>query len=354
MNADKQFKLWMRTLIVLFIVLFAYVITADRHAPFTTEGRVQGYVVQIAPEVSGKITQVLVENNQRVSMGEPLFIIDDRKYQIALEKAQLSLQSAFEQEATLYSKKEAALANISRASANYEHANKEFKRLKTLSDREVISHSKLDDAIAQVRITKATLRAEKQNLKVIESQLGDAVGQSTPVLAAKNQVERAELDLANTVVVAPSNGVVTNLQLEEGTIANANAPLLTFVPSGSLWLTADFREKSVAAVTHDYAAWVTFDAYPGEIYTFNLNSRDFGVATAQQQPNGLLTQVESNNRWVRDAQRTRINLTSEASMPSALFVGSRATVVIFPEKSVFWTTMAKIQIKLASWLHFIY
>ena len=55
MTADHKFKHWMRTLIVLFIVLFFYIIIADRHAPITTEGRVQGYVVQVAPEVSGKV-----------------------------------------------------------------------------------------------------------------------------------------------------------------------------------------------------------------------------------------------------------------------------------------------------------
>lgn len=66
MTADQKFKHWMRTLIVLFIVLFLYIIIADRHAPLTTEGRVQGYVVQVAPEVSGKVTDVLIENNQSV------------------------------------------------------------------------------------------------------------------------------------------------------------------------------------------------------------------------------------------------------------------------------------------------
>lgn len=282
MNADKQFRIWMRTLIVLFIVLFAYVITADRYAPITTEGRVQGYVVQVAPEVSGKITQVLVVNNQQVRTGDPLFNIDDRKYQIALEKAKLSLKSAYEKEATLYSQREAALANISRAEANYINSHREYLRLQKLSNRKVISQSQLDNAQAQDRVAKATLRAEEQNLKVIESQLGKEKGESTAVLSARNQVERAELDLSNTVVVAPSDGVVTNLQLEEGTTANVNSPLLTFVPSGSLWLAADFREKSVAAINQHYSALVAFDANPGEVYPFSISSRDYGVAAAQQ------------------------------------------------------------------------
>ncbi|EKO3840566.1 HlyD family secretion protein [Vibrio harveyi] len=354
MTADHKFKHWMRTLIVLFIVLFFYIIIADRHAPITTEGRVQGYVVQVAPEVSGKVTDVLIENNQSVHQGDVLFKIDDRKYKIALEQAKLSLQSAYEKEATLYSQREAAQANIARAEATYNNAHREYTRLQKLSKQKVISQSTLDNAYAQNQVSRAALKAEQQNLKVIEAQLGDKKGQSTAVRIAQNGIEKAQLDLANTAVMAPSEGVVTNLQLEVGTMANTNMPMLTFVPTGSMWVAADFREKSVAGVDKNYHAMVAFDANPGSVYDFDLSSRDYGVAAAQQTPNGALTKVEVNNRWVRDAQRTRVNLTSQEALPSSLFVGSRATIVLYPDNSPFWELMAQAQIHLASWFHFIY
>ncbi len=354
MTADHKFKYWMRTLVVLFIMLFFYIIIADRHAPITTEGRVQGYVVQIAPEVSGKVTNVFIDNNQSVHKGDVLFKINDQKYTIALEQAELSLQSAYEKEASLYSQREAALANIARAEATYNNAHREYARLQKLSEQKVISQSTLDNAFAQNQVSLAALKAEQQNVKVIEAQLGDKKGQSTAVRIAKNGIEKAQLDLTNTAVLAPSDGVVTNLQLEVGTMANNNMPLLTFVPTGSMWVAADFREKSVAGVSKEYHAMVTFDANPGFVYDFELSSRDYGVAVAQQTPNGALTKVEVNNRWVRDAQRTRVNLTSEEALPSSLFVGSRATIVLYPNNSSFWAMMAQVQIYLASWFHFIY
>ncbi|WP_322803906.1 HlyD family secretion protein [Vibrio alfacsensis] len=354
MTADHKFKHWMRTLIVLFIVLFFYIIIADRHAPITTEGRVQGYVVQVAPEVSGKVTEVLIDNNQSVLKGDVLFKIDDRKYKIALEQAKLSLQSAYEKEATLYSQREAAIANIARAQATYNNAHREYMRLQKLSSQKVISQSTLDNAFAQNQVSRSALKAEQQNLKVIEAQLGAKKGQSTAVRIAQNGIEKAQLDLANTEVLAPSDGVVTNLQLEVGSMANTNMPMLTFVPTGSMWVAADFREKSVASVDKTYHALVAFDANPGAVYDFDLSSRDYGVAAAQQTPNGALTKVEANNRWVRDAQRTRVNLTSQEALPLSLFVGSRATIVLYPDNSPFWQLMAKAQIYLASWLHFVY
>lgn len=354
MTADQQFKNWMRTLIVLFIVLFLYVVIADRHAPITTEGRVQGYVVQVSPEVSGKVTNVLINNNQTVRKGDVLFKIDDRKYKIALQQAKLSLQSANEKEATLYSQREAAIANIAKAQATFDNAHREYVRLQKLSSQKVISQSALDDAYAQNQVASAALKAENQNLKVIEAQLGEKKGQSSAVRIARNGIDKAMLDLSNTEVLAPSDGVVTNLQLEVGTMANSNMPLLTFVPTGSMWVAADFREKSVANADKTYHALVTFDANPGTVYDFDISSRDYGVAAAQQTPNGALTKVEVNNRWVRDAQRTRVNLISDEELPSALFVGSRATIALYPDNSVFWQFMAKVQIHIASWFHFIY
>lgn len=354
MSADKTFSRWMRTLSVLFITLLAYIIIADRHAPLTTESRVQGYVVQLAPEVTGNVINVQVSNNQTVHKGDLLFKIDDYKYQIALKQAEYSLQGALEQEANLYAQQSGAYAAIERAKANLELYQTEYRRTIELSSQELVSQSTLDQALANYNVAKATLEAERQNLTALQAQLGSAPGQSATVLQAKNRIESARLDLKNTQVLAPSDGVVTNLQLEVGSMAHSNEPLITFIPTGKLWVAADFREKSIAKVNNQYAALVTFDALPGQIYAFDLTSRDYGVAAAQQRPDGSLAKVEGNNRWVRDAQRARVNLTSAQPLPTALFVGSRATAVLYPKNSDIWQTLARAQIRFNSALHFLY
>ena len=354
MSAEKTFKRWMGSLILLFVLLFAYIIVSDRYAPMTSEGRVQSYVVQISPEITGTVTKVHVANNQSMKKGDVLISVDRRKFEIAYEKAKLSLRSAFDQENTLYSQREAAQAKISRAQATYDNAEIEYSRIKKLFQQELVSKSQLDNAYADFQVSSANLTAEKENLNVIESQLGEERGQSTPVRIARNNIEQAELDLNHTEILAPSDGVVTNLQVQKGTTANSNRPILTFVPTKTMWVTADFREKSLANSSTGSAALVTFDAFPGQVYNFRLSSRDFGISAVQQAPDGTLARVEVNNRWVRDAQRIRVNFNAQDAMPSNLFVGSRATVVIYPEDSGFWSFMAGAQIKLISWFHFIY
>ncbi|CAH0535612.1 Inner membrane protein YiaV [Vibrio stylophorae] len=353
-SAEHKFRHWMRLLIVLFIAVFAYVVIADRAVPMTTEGRVQGYVVQVAPQVSGPVVHVWVRNNQKVRAGDVLFEIDPQKYRLAKTRAQLQLDAALEKEQTLYAQKEVAKANIAQAQASYTNAHREYLRLQKLSHQHVISQSAFDQARAQNQVTLAALSSARQNLRSIEAQLGAGVGQSTAVQLAKNSLAQAELDLIHTQVRAPSRGVVTNLQVDVGTMAKANVAMLSFVPEHSLWVAADFREKSVAQVNGRYHAYVTFDALPGEVFSYDIASQDFGVAVAQQTANGALTKVESNNRWVRDAQRIRVNLSQKQMLPAPLFVGSRATVVLYPDNGGLWSWLARIQIGLASWFHYIY
>ncbi|OBU27395.1 HlyD family secretion protein [Photobacterium kishitanii] len=353
-HSHTTFQRWMRCLIALFILLMAYIVIADRYVPLTSESRVQGYVVQIAPEVSGTITQVDIKNNQTVTKGELLFRIDDHKYRLAVDQAQVALEQAHQQEQALYAQVSAAQANIATSQANYNNAHRDFKRISQLAKKQLVSASMRDNAYAKNQTTQANLAAAKQQEIVIKTQLGPKLGQSTVVLAAENALAQAKLNLAHTQIIAPSNGVITNLQVDIGTMANANQPMLTFIPTDSMWVTADFREKSIANFHDHSSAYVAYDALPGQVFPLTVNNRDYGVAAAQQVANGHLTSIETSNRWVRDAQRVRVNFTSQQPLPPQLFVGSRATVVVYPQQDPIWQLLAKIEIHLASALHFIY
>ena len=353
-HSRTTFQRWMRCLIIVFILLMTYIIIADRYVPLTSESRVQGYVVQIAPEVSGTIMQVAVQNNQTVTKGKLLFRIDDQKYRLAVNQAQVALEQAHQQEQSLYAQASVAQANIATSQANYNNAHSDFNRISQLAKKKLVSASMRDNAYAKNQTTQANLAAAKQQAVVIQTQLGDKPGQSTVVLAAENALAQAKLNLAHTQVIAPSNGIITNLQVDIGTMATANQPMLTFIPTNSMWVTADFREKSTAKFDAHSAAYVAYDALPGQVFPLTIKSRDFGVAAAQQIANGHLATMETSNRWVRDAQRVRVNFTSQQPFPPQLFVGSRATVVVYSQQHPIEQLLAKFEIHLASVLHFIY
>ncbi len=148
-----------------------YIVIADRYVPLTSESRVQGYVVQIAPEVSGTITQVDIKNNQTVTKGELLFRIDDHKYRLAVDQAQVALEQAHQQEQALYAQVSAAQANIATSQANYNNAHRDFKRISQLAKKQLVSASMRDNAYAKNQTTLANLAAAKQQEIVIKTQL---------------------------------------------------------------------------------------------------------------------------------------------------------------------------------------
>ncbi|WP_417347264.1 HlyD family secretion protein [Ferrimonas sp.] len=349
---DTLFKRWTRALLLLFLLVLLYVVVSDRFAPLTTEGRVQGQVVQLATEVSGSVTSVEVENNQRVTAGQLLFTLDDRRYRLAVTQAEIALQQAREQQQALQAQIRAAEAQLSRAQVGYEHAHKEYVRTRKMGEHQLVSQSVLDQSRTAYLGAEAERDMARQQLQTLKAQWGD--GTTSAVEMALNTLNQAKLNLSYTQIHAPENGVVSNLQLITGSYANAHQPLLSFVPENSLWITADFREKALALVDSHSRALVAYDALPGEVFPLTLDSRDMGVAQAQQTANGALSSIQVSNRWVRDSQRVRVNLNSDDLLPQQLFIGSRASVVLYPGESPLWRPLAQMQIALISHLHFIY
>ncbi|SDJ21653.1 Multidrug resistance efflux pump [Ferrimonas sediminum] len=349
---DAVFKRWTFSLIALFIVVALYVVIADRFAPVTTEGRVQGRVVQLATEVSATVTAVYVSNNDRVDAGQLLFSLDNRRFKLALDQARLALHQAREQQQVLMAQIQAAQAQLASSQANFEHASKEYNRARKMGEQQLVSQSVLDQNRTAVLAAEADRNMAKQQLKTLEVQLVN--GSTSAVALAENALKQSQLNLSYTEIRAPEAGTVSNLQLVTGSYANAHQPLLSFVPADSLWISADFREKALAMMTTDSKALVAYDALPGEVFAISIGTRDMGVAQAQQTANGTLASIQVSNRWVRDSQRVRLNLTPNRSLPDQLFIGSRASVTLYPEENSLWSTLARLQISLISLLHFIY
>lgn len=223
-----------------------------------------------------------------------------------------------------------------------------------MRSKKLVSDADFDVARTQAKTASDTYAAALRQVEAIQSRLGTKVGDSNIVKSAQNALSTAKLNLSRTIVYAPDNGMVSNIQYDIGTEAVAGHPILSFIPSDSLWVSADFREKSVSGLMEQTKALVSFDALPGRVFDFTLGTRDAGVASAQQFANGDLSKVMTSNRWIRDAQRIRVNLSSDSALPKPLFVGSRATVTLYPEASTMWYWLAQLQIHTISLLHYIY
>jgi multidrug resistance efflux pump len=354
MTPDEKFTRYVRFSLIGFVIVFIYYLVADIYLPVTPQARVYHPVVQISPQINGRVTKVLVSNNQRVKAGDVLFNIDQGPYTLALEQAQLMLDDAKLQNKRLDTNVKAIEANVSAAKAK-QH---EQQLLKDRGEKLYKNNSISEQSFETIR---ADFEASKANETALTAQLVEAVlargelgEHNLAIRHAANTLAQAELNLSYTQVRSLSDGVVTNLQLLDGAYAVAGKPLLAIVAKKAD-LVADFREKSLMNMKAGGLARVVFDSRPGEVYEAKILTFEAGVSDGQLSANGMLSTTETSNRWVRDAQRQRIHLKllNNEEMISNMPSGSRATVQLLPESN-FGQWFGAAQIRLISWLHYIY
>lgn len=354
MTPDETFSRYVRLSLIGFVFVFIYYLIADIYLPVTPQARVYHPVVQISPQINGRVVKVLVSNNQQVKADDVLFSIDQGPYTLALEQAELMLDDAKLQNKRLDTNVKAIEANISAAKAK-QH---EQKLLKNRGEQLYQNNSISEQALESIR---ANFEASRANEAALTAQLAEAVlarGESgehnLAIRHAANKLAQAELNLSYTQVRSLSDGVVTNLQLLEGAYALAGNPLLAIVAKKAD-LVADFREKSLLNMKPGSLARVVFDSRPGEVYNAKIMTFEAGVSNGQLSANGMLSITETSNRWVRDAQRQRIHLKliNDEELITNMPSGSRATVQLLPE-SIIGQWFGAAQIRFISWLHYIY
>lgn len=326
--------------------------------PWTRDGQVRAYVVQIAPRVSGPIVELPIVNNQLVKAGDVLFQIDPRTFRVALEQAQAELANTSnnytalsEQIVAAKASVDAARSAVQQAAASIKEANSnlvknraEFNRQQEMLPRKATSEKAFQQAEANYQVSvqqRATavagLAQSKANLHKAEANLAEAranrgaAGEENPqVRAALADLEQAELDLEFTTVRAPVDGYVTNLNLRVGSQMVANQPALALIDVQSYWVTGYFRENYIGDVRPGDRAVVTLMTYPDTPLTGRVTSVGWGIA----QDDGstgfqLLPNVAPTFEWIRLAQRVPVLVElDEVPTDVALRVGTTCSVLV--------------------------
>ncbi|SBT18461.1 Multidrug resistance protein MdtN [Marinomonas gallaica] len=354
MTPDIHFNRWMKRAIALFLIIFAYLVIADVTIPMTSYATLQRPVLSIAPQVTGKVVEVAVHNNQHVQKGDLLFKIDDSDYALAVREAELLLQQAHQSNQTLKANIAEEDAKLASANVTFKENNREYQRLRKLQKQHVISDQQVEQAQTQVQASQANLKAIEARKNAILIALGDDELNNIDVNNAQNSLDNARLNLSRTAIYAPQDGVISNMQLVSGMVTQSNQPLLSLVVTGYDQVTADFREKSITNVQPGTAALIVYDAFPGQLFEAELVSRDYGIAQGQSMANGVLATPNDSDRWVRDAQRIRVYIQQKGEVPNSLVSGSKATVMLESSDSAVFRFIGHLQMRIVSLLHYVY
>jgi multidrug resistance efflux pump len=331
----------------------------DRLTPYTSQARVQAFVVPVAAEVSGKVQKVHVRDNDEIEPGKPLFDIDREHYEIALQRARSDYESVRQSVSASSAGVDAARASLRVAEASRAMAEKDASRQERLhaEDPGAISVRRLE--IAQSTRDEArskAVRAEADLRKAIEA-AGESGENNAQLRSARAAVEKAELDLENTTVLAPARGTVTDLRVDVGNFAQAGAPLMTLIATHDLWISADMTENNLGHIDAGDEVAILLDVMPGEVLKGRIRSVGGGVGSGQSSPPGTLPTVQNNRDWLRQAQRFPVAVEFDAADVPRLQgarVGGQADVLVYSGENPLMNLLGALYIRVMSWFSYLY
>ena len=383
-------KISMAMLAVAAALLLSVFWRTSRH-PRTEDASVRANYIQFAPEVTGRLVTIPVEDNAFVRAGTLLFAIDPRPYQYALdqalsdqqlleeqitdterriaaensavEAARASVVGAKTQTLTVSSSVQAADAAVKRAKASLESsaaqrtlAVSNLHRIEPLLAKQYVTPEQVDDARTKAQVAEhnyqeaeaalqesLALEARSKSMKT-EAEVSVAISQAKlnegihavdrldSLLAQRPakaaKVAGAKLDLERCTVVAPFDGYVTNLNISEGEIAKPGIPLFTLIDARKWYVVANYRESELKYIA------------PGmhvDLYLMGNQSRRFdgvvesmgnGVSPDDTNLSNGLPQIDHTLNWVHLAARFPVRIRVVNPDPALFRVGETAISIV--------------------------
>ena len=355
--------------VILLVIIAGLFYWHSTYSEDTDDAQVDGDLYQISSRVTGQVTKVYIDDNQKVEAGQAIAEIDPRDYLVALEQAQASLASsqAAASQATVnvpitststrtststsssdvlssdagvsqaQREVQAAAARVDQAQANAIKSQLDVDRYTPLVQKDVISKQQFDAAVAQATADKATVLnaqatliaqqdavrqaqqklnqsrlqevlAQRNGPQQIKMQQAHAEAAMADVKQAQARVDQAKLNLSYTHIVAPVAGIVNKKNVQVGANVSIGQDLLTIIPITNLWVTANLKETQLNKIRPGQRVTIEVDALGGRKFSGTVTQ--VGGATGSRL--SLFPPENATGNYVKVVQRipVRIDFTN--------------------------------------------
>lgn len=302
--------------------------------PFETtdDAFVEGHVTPIASQVSGRVGQLLVSDNQDVNQGDLLVQIDPRDYEakLAQQKANLTaansqLEQAKAQFAAAEASAQEAGAGLVAIEAQASYAKTNLTRLESIGVSGV-SQDQIDLGRTQVRSTSADVLAAQNKVAAATAQVelskANIATAEAQIAQCEAAVRQAELNLSYTKVTAPEAGHVTRRVVEQGAFIQPGQSLMAIVPH-HIWVIANYKETQLTHMRPGQPAEVEVDAYPGRKFKGHVDSIQNGAGARFS----LFPPENATGNYIKVVQRVPVKIVLDELPDNSLALGPGMSVV---------------------------
>ena len=275
----------------------------------TTENAyVKTNMIAIAPNISGRVVDVKVKDNQTVNAGDVLFQIDPQPLHIAINRTEarmLAVRNEIESKRAEYAQIE---AEIDEVLERQKFLKRQYERQQQLQKRGVATAVRLDEAENRLATSGQTVRALRQKIRRVVADLGGdpltPVEQHPDYLEAEAERDQTKLMLSYSAISAPTNGIVSRMQLQPGEWVEDGKPVFSVIESRNHWIEANLKETQLTHVVVGQLVTVEVDAYPGVMWEGRVDS----ISAATGAEFSILPPQNATGNWVKVVQRLPVRI----------------------------------------------
>lgn len=311
--------------------------TDGRFMISTDDAYVQADMAFISPKISGYVDQVKVTENQQVKAGDPLLVVDNGDYKIAVAQAEAQIATLSKTLDRIDAQTSAARASLEQAQAQKTadqaaaaNAARVEARAAQLLKTHVGTQAQLDDAQTAVEQANAALvgadaqiAAAEANIGVLQAQRAETASTLASLQLARDKAAR---DLSFTVLRAPYDGVVGNRSVEQGDLISPGQKLAVIVPMDKLYIVANFKETQLARLVPGERVRISVDAIDGQDFEGTVSS----LAPASGAVFSLLPPENATGNFTKVVQRVpvRIDVPADVLKTGKLRAGLSVVVAV--------------------------
>lgn len=325
--------------------------------PYSADAKVVQHTIQLVPRLPEPtlVTAVLVEQNVPVKKGQPLFTFDRRPYEYKVAQLQAGLAEAKQNVLVLKADLDVAEQNLAKATSEWQYAAYQLK----LADRLAKTGAgPVEDAqkwTAQEAIAAASVRAAKADIERArlryEAQVG---GVHTTVAKVEAELDQARYYLDNTLLVAPEDGYIINLQVRPGMVSGdiRVGAIASFICDADRYVLATYSQETLKYVRQGQPVEIAFDLYPGQIFKAKVDGIWQGTGQGQYLPSGTLP-TYAPPRPDTPQGLFAVKMTLDEPDQWRFPIGAQAGAAIYTGGGGF-AVLRRIGIRAVSWANFLY
>jgi len=274
----------------------------------TENAYVKANIIAVSAHVPGRVVEVWVEDNQRVSAGELLFRVDPRRHEVAVAEAEARIQDVQTEIESLRADYREILVREREARERQRFLGRQLERQQRLIARKLGSQEAHDQAAHELGMARYRVKAiTEQKRRVLASLAGHPdlpIEQHPRYQLAEAAREQAVINIEDTTVTAPAAGVISNMTLQAGEFAEEGEALFSLIESAPAWIEANLKETQLTHVRPGQPATVVVDAHPDRTWDAVVTA----IAPATGAEFSLLPPQNATGNWVKVVQRVPVTL----------------------------------------------